>query len=760
MNQKFLKPYDPSSTEDRIYAIWEKSGFFNPDTLPERNKQGDPYSIILPPPNVTGTLHMGHAAMLAIEDIMIRYKRMRGYRTLWLPGTDHAAIATQSKVEKELEKKEGLKKRDLGREEFLKKVDSFAKASHDTIVNQIRKMGASIDWSREAFTLDNKRTFAVRTAFKTMYDLGLIYRGHRIVNWDPKGQTTISDDEIVYEERTAKLYTFRYSKDFPIPIATTRPETKVGDVAVAVHPDDKRYKQYIGQAFKAEFAGVQLTIRVVGDDAVDPGFGTGAVGVTPAHSSTDADIASRHDLPSIQVIDEFAKMMPITGDVVGMKVFEAREVIVKWLENNSLLEKVEDIKQNIATAERTGGIVEPIPKLQWFIGVNTKFKIQESKIPGISSGSEITLKDIMKKAVESGAIKIIPEQFERVYYHWIDNLRDWCISRQIWYGHRIPVWYRNGSTDDIFVGLEAPLDEGWIQDEDTLDTWFSSGLWTFSTLGWPCSSESTQGKSGLENDFANFHPTSVLETGYDILFFWVARMVLMSGCLLGDVPCKTVYLHGLVRDGKGRKMSKSLDNIIDPLDMIGKYGADATRLSLIIGTAPGNDMKLSEDKVKGYKNFSNKLWNMARFVISTAEGERYNSVTKTVEKSADKISFETDFNDWTPTDRVHLDRLDLLVEEITKEMEDYKFYLVGEKLYHYAWHEFADLIIEDSKPIISGNDKKAEISRVQFLLHAFRTIITTLHPFMPYVTEEIWTEIGDDGKLLIVEEWPNRIGAK
>lgn len=752
MNQKFLKPYDPASTEDRIYKLWEESGFFDPNKLPARNQKGEPFSIVLPPPNVTGTLHMGHAAMLAIEDIMIRYKRMQGFRTLWLPGTDHAAIATQSKVEKELEKKEGKRRHDIGREELLKRVDAFAKASHDTIVNQVRKMGASIDWSREAFTLDDERNLAVRTAFKTMYDLGLIYRGHRIVNWDPKGQTTISDDEIVYEERKAKFYTFRYSKDFPISIATTRPETKVGDVAVAVHPDDVRYKKYVGQSFAVDFAGAKLNIKVIADMAVDPEFGTGAVGVTPAHSGTDADIASRHDLPTIQVIDEFAKMMPNTGLVAGMKVGPARETIVKWLEDNSLLEKTEDIVQNIATAERTGGVIEPLPKLQWFIGVNRPFKIPHSVIPGIKTGQEVSLKEIMKKTVESGVIKIIPERFDKTYFHWIDNLRDWCISRQIWYGHRIPVWYKE---KEIYVGIEAPEGDGWTQDEDTLDTWFSSGLWTFSTLGWP---EKTE-------DLKIFHPTSVLETGYDILFFWVARMILMTGCLVGDVPFKTVYLHGLVRDARGRKMSKSLDNIIDPLDMIKKYGADATRLSLIIGTGPGNDSKLSEDKVKGYKNFSNKIWNIARFILAVAEGERVKMIEggKPEIIKVEAVNYDPDFKSWTPADLAHLKRQGELITEVTREMEEYKFYLVGEKLYHYVWHELADKILEESKPIISGNDTAAMTSRIQFLLHSLRTILKLLHPFMPYVTEEIWADAGfvdsknsnKDGKgLLMVEEWP------
>lgn len=715
---KFLKPYDPAATEDRIYELWRESGYFNPDKLPERNKRGEPFSIVLPPPNVTGTLHMGHAAMLAIEDIMIRYKRMRGFRTLWLPGTDHAAIATQSKVEKELEKKEKKHRRDLGREEFLKRVNAFAQASHDTIVNQVRKMGASIDWSREAFTLDDKRTKAVRTAFKRMYDMGLIYRGHRIVNWDPKGQTTISDDEIVYGERKAKFYTFKYSKDFPIAISTTRPETKVGDVAVAVHPDDERYAGYVGREFKIDFAGAKLHIKIVADNDVDPAFGTGAVGVTPAHSSVDAEIAGRHDLPMPQIINESARMMPGTGIVEGMKVSEAREAIVGWLNENGLLQKTEDITQNIALAERTGGVIEPLPKLQWFIAVNKQFKNDEK------SAAPTTLKEMMKEAVTSGKIKIIPERFEKVYFNWIDNLHDWCISRQIWYGHRIPVWYRG---EEVRVSVDDVGENGWNQDEDTLDTWFSSGLWTFSTLGWP---EET-------DDLKVFHPTSVLETGYDILFFWVARMILMTGCLLNDIPFKTVYLHGLVRDAKGRKMSKSLDNIIDPLDMIAKYGADATRLSLIIGTGPGNDMKLSEDKVRGYKNFSNKLWNITRFVLSSTE----------------KTELIKGFDDYVEADRSLQRELDELSTDVTTDMENFRYYLAGEKLYQYAWHRFADVILEESKKILKEGNEAEKQSRRQFLLHALDRLLRALHPFIPYVTEEIWQELYRGESMLMVEEW-------
>ena len=743
--EKFRKPYDHNATEDRIYVMWEKSGFFDPDNLPERNKKGEPYTIILPPPNVTGTLHMGHAAMLAIEDIMIRYKRMLGYRTLWIPGTDHAAIATQSKVEKELLKNEGLRRHDLGRDAFLKRVDMFAQASHDTIVNQVRRMGASIDWSREAFTLDAKRTLAVRTAFKTMHDLGLIYRGHRIVNWDPKGQTTISDDEIVYKEDKTTFYYFKYG---PFTIGTSRPETKFGDKYVVMHPKDERYAEYTdGQRIDLEWINGPITATVLKDQSIDMSFGTGVMTITPWHDTTDFEIAERHKIDKEQIIDQYGKLLSIAGEFAGMKISEARAKVVEKLRAKGLIVKEEDYVHNIATAERTGGIVEPQIMNQWFIAVNKPFKIPHSNIPGIKTGQEVTLKQIMRQTVESGAIKIVPDHFGKIYYHWIDNLRDWCISRQIWYGHRIPVWYRdkkrgasvqlgesaeeNKEKVEMYVGINAPLGDGWAQDQDTLDTWFSSGLWTFSTLGWPDKTD----------DLNMYHPTSVLETGYDILFFWVARMILMTGCLLGDVPFRTVYLHGLVRDTKGRKMSKSLDNIIDPLDMIAKYGGDATRLSLIIGTGPGNDLKLFEDKVRGYKNFANKLWNITRFVL---------------ESTAGKV-LDPDFTTYSLLDSGFIADQEIFMTEISREMDEYKFYLVGEKLYHYAWHEFADKILEDSKRVFKDGSEIERTSRTQLLLHTLSRLLRALHPFMPYVTEEIWQEIGKDklggGSILMVEKW-------
>ncbi len=727
--EKLLKPYDPIETEPRIYAKWEESGLFNPEKAIKAGytkPDAKPFTIILPPPNVTGVLHMGHAMMLAIEDIMIRYHRMKGDRTLWIPGTDHAAIATQSKVEKEISKKEGKSRHDLGREELLKRVNQFAQESHDTIISQVKAMGASCDWSREAFTLDEVRTKAVRTMFKKMYDDGLIYRGTRVVNWDPKGQTTIADDEIVYEERKSKLYTFKYGKDFPISISTTRPETKVGDVAVAVHPTDERYTEFIGKEYDMEFCGVPIHIKIIADESVEKEFGTGALGVTPAHSMIDADIARRHKLPSVQVINEYAKMTVGDERILGKKTTEAREVIVEWLRNEGLLESEAEVNQNVSTAERTSGIIEPLPKLQWFIDVNKEFVLPYSLIDGIKSGDKTTLKEIMRRTVSAGQIKIIPEYFDKTYFHWIDGLQDWCISRQIWYGHRIPVWYKG---EEIFVGTEAPTEEGWSQDEDTLDTWFSSGLWTFSTLGWP---EKTK-------DLEIYHPTQVLETGYDILFFWIARMVLMTGYGLGTIPFEKVYLHGLVRDAKGQKMSKSLGNAMDPVDIASKYGADAGRMALVVGTAPGTDSKISEDKIKGYKHFANKIWNITRFVLSSIDDTtHYNEKPALSEKDV------TLWNEFTTT-----------LEDITKDIEEYRFYLAGEKIYHYVWHTFADTIIEESKEVWKNGDEQSKKSREWLVYAILHDSLKVLHPFMPFVTEEIWHLLPrhtDD--LLLVEKWP------
>ncbi len=726
----FLKPYEAKNTETNLYKIWEESGYFNPDNCLRdgiTTTDSEVFSIVLPPPNVTGTLHMGSALMLAIEDILVRKARMEGKRTLWIPGTDSAAIATQARVEKDIQKAEGKTRHDLGREELLKRIDLFVEESKSTILTQMRGIGASLDWSRYAYTMDEPRYRAVMEAFIRMYEAGLIYRGNRIVNWDPKGQTTISDDEIVYEERAAKLYTFKYSKDFPIAISTTRPETKVGDTAVAVHPDDTRYQDLIGQEFNITFCDVPIHIKIIADTSVDKDFGTGALGVTPAHSQIDWEIADRHNLPRPAVINEYAKLT-VPGRLNGLKVSEARTAVVDWLKVEDLLLKEEDITQNLSTAERTGGVIEPLPKLQWFIDVDKKFTLPQSDIAGISSGAETSLKEIMREAVKGGTMNFVTERYERVYMNWIDNLRPWCISRQIWFGHRIPVWYRG---EEIKVQADSP-GEDWTQDPDVLDTWFSSGLWTFSTLGWP---ESTE-------DLKIYHPTTIIESGYDILFFWIARMTLMSGFFLGQVPFKTVYLHGLVRDGQGRKISKSLGNNIDPLDMAEKYGMDAVRVSLITGMAPGTDSRISEDKIRGYKHFANKLWNISRFILTSVADNNFNEETKL--NAADQV-LEAELHN--------------LVKEVDGHFSTYRLDLAFDLIYQYLWHRLADEIIEESKSVINGTNEEAKQSRQAFLRQTLLIGLKLLHPFMPFVTEAIWqnlpkTLLKDEKSLLLISKWP------
>ncbi len=722
------KAYDHSQVEHKIYQKWLDSGYFNPDNLPERNQKGEPFSMVLPPPNVTGSLHMGHTFEDALQDIVIRYQRMLGKKTLWIPGTDHAAIATQAKFEKDLYKKEKKSRHDFSREEFVKMIDEFALSNQQSIIEKLHKMGLSLDWSRLAFTLDEHKELAVRTAFKLMYDAGIIYRGYRVVNWDPKGQTTVSDDEVTHEPTKAILYTFKYSKDFPISIATTRPETKVGDTAVAVNPNDKRYQQFVGQTFDVEFADVPLQIKIIADDSVDPEFGTGALGVTPAHSMVDWEMAQRHNLELKPVINEFAKMT-VGGELLeGKKVSEAREIIVQWLEDNNLLEKGEEIDQNISKAERTGGTIEPLPKLQWFIDVEKPFPLPHSHIPGLEVGQEVTLKQIMKHVVDSQQIQIIPTRFEKIYHHWINNLRDWCISRQILYGHQIPVWYKG---EQIHVGLEAPAGEGWTQDSDTLDTWFSSGLWSFSTLGWP---EAT-------DDLANYHPTAVIIPGYEIIFMWVARMILMSGFLLGDIPFGKVYLHGLVRDSKGRKFSKSLDNGVDPLEISDKYGTDALRMALVFSAAPGNDVIFDEQNVKGMKHFGNKLWNIARFILANVE-----SVDAHV--SIDDVALQTE------GDKVILEKLRSTIKEASVHLDEFRMHEAAQSIYQFTWHEFADIYIETSKQQLKDPDLKASTEKV--LVTSLINILKLLHPFMPFITEEIWSKL-DQKDLLMVAQWPKNI---
>jgi valyl-tRNA synthetase len=727
MNEKLEKPYNPQNTEQRIYQVWEKSGLFNPETSIQNGfiNEGSPaFSMVMPPPNVTGVLHMGHALTLTIQDIIVRFHRMNGFRTLWIPGTDHAAIATQSKVEKEILKKEGKHRNDFSREELVKRIEQFAEESHETIVSQIRIMGASCDWSREAFTLDADRSLAVRTVFKKMYEDGLIYQGERIVNWDPKGQTTIADDEVVYVEEKTKLYYLKYG---PFVISTARPETKFGDKYVVMHPDDKRYKEYShGDKLTVPWINGPIVATIIKDAVVDMEFGTGVMTITPWHSVADFDLAEKYKLPKEQVIDKYGKLLDIANEFTGIKIKDAREKIVEKLQSKGLVEKIEDYTHNIATAERTGGIVEPQIMKQWFVAVNKPFILKHSTLPNIAGGTETTLKEIMRNTVLNKAVTIVPDYFDKTYFHWIDNLRDWCISRQIWYGHRIPVWYRG---NELYCGVEKPDGNDWVQDEDTLDTWFSSALWTFSTLGWP---EQTK-------DLEIYHPTTILETGYEILFFWVARMILMSGYIFGTVPFKTVYLHGTVRDAKGQKMSKSLGNGIDPLDIAKEFGADAGRMALIVGTAPGTDSRISNEKIRGYKHFANKIWNASRFVLENTKN----------------LDYETKPN-LTKEDETRVIELDAVCSEITKDIEELRLHIASEKLYHYFWHTFADIIIESSKEKIFNGTDEEKMSAQWTLYHILKTSLIMLHPFVPFVTEEIWSLLPHKNKreFLMIEKWP------
>lgn len=729
------KAYNPKDVEEKLYNMWEQRGYFKPEV----NPKGKPYSIVLPPPNVTGTLHNGHALMLVIQDILIRYHRMKGFKTLWLPGTDHAAIATQSKVEGILYKEEEKTRHDLGREAFLKRVEDFAQESHDTIVHQIKKMGASVDWDREAYTLDEQRNLAVRTAFKKMYEDGIIYRGDTIINWDPKLQTTVSDDEIEWREEQASFYYLQYG---PFVIGTARPETKFGDKYVVMHPKDKRYKDYKdGQKIEVEWINGKITATVIKDSAIDMEFGTGVMTITPWHDKTDYEIARRHNLDMEQIIDFKGLLLPIAGEFAGQHIKKARPLIVEKLKEKGLLVKVDEkYSHRLATNYRGNGVIEPQIKKQWMVNVNAEFKMQSSELEGIKAGDKVTLKKLMKHAVESGQIKITPEHFVKIYYHWIDNLRDWCISRQIWYGHRIPVWYKGA---EIYVGVEAPLGDGWEQDHDTLDTWFSSGLWTFSTLGWPQKTE----------DLKDFHPTDVLETGYDILFFWVARMILMSTYLLGQVPFRKVLLHGLVRDADRQKMSKSKGNVVDPLDWSEKYGTDALRIALIFSTAAGNDIPLGEDKVRGMKHFANKLWNIGRFIemYKTEDEKQY----KTIKELLDDQKFKVE--DLHVSDQDMIKQLEGLKKNTSANIENFRLHEAAQELYKFAWHEFADYHLEEAKRIFmaaGGPGKPTGFPQYQLIKLVYIDLLKLLHPFMPFVTEEIYQTFQGRDKSIMIEAWP------
>lgn len=722
------KIYEPSKYEADIYALWEQSGAFKAD--PTSRKEH--FSIAMPPPNETGTLSLGHALFITLQDIMARHARQKGKDTLWLPGTDHAALPVNAIIEKKLAE-EGTNKHKIGREAFLYRTRQFVSESRGTMLKQMRAMGASADWSRLRYTLDDTLNRCVNETFVRMYQDGLIYRGHRIVNWDPKLETTVSDDEVERVEETAKFYTLQYG---PFQIGTARPETKFGDKYVVMHPDDERYAKYKhGDTFEAEWINGPVIATIIKDTAVDPAFGTGVMTITPWHDHTDFDIAERHGLHKEQIIDFRGNLLPIAQEFAGMSITEARPKIVEKLHKKGLLVAVNDTYQHsIAVNERGKGIIEPQIKLQWFIDVNKPVVHWKGKTQ--------SLKAVMQDVVHSGDVTIVPKRFEKVYFHWIDNLRDWCISRQIWWGHRIPVWYRTAAdgTEEVYTGARPPIaDSGksqeWQQDPDTLDTWFSSALWTWSTLIDP--ELAADFDISLEDllkrspDFQAYHPTTVMETGWDILFFWVARMILSTTYITGQVPFKTVYLHGLVRAEDGKKMSKSRpESIIDPLDVIPTYGTDALRMALIMSVAPGNDQNWSWSKIEANRNFCNKLWNIARYVEG-AVGD-----TAPDRGSAKPV---TDADHWV------LDRLQTLATKIDTDIEALRFSEAYDSLYHFVWDDFADWYVEASKATLSAD----------VLAYGLECILKLAHPFAPFVTEAIWQTLKwEDGTILTTSLWP------
>lgn len=680
--EELSKTYSPKETEDKIYSLWEESDAFKP--LNTQDSELQPFSIVIPPPNVTGSLHMGHALNNTIQDILVRRARMQGRPTLWLPGTDHAGIATQNVVEKNLAKK-GIKKQDLGREKFVEEIEKWVDEYGHIIIDQLKKMGCSCDWSKQRYTMDESYKEAVNTAFKHYYDKGLIYEGERVVNWCPHCQTALSDIEIEYQPQKTTLYYFKYDKNFPITIATTRPETKLGDVAVAVNPDDSRYKEFIGQTFEVNFCGSKRSIKVIADKAVDLKFGTGALGVTPAHSIIDSELAEKNKLDSITIIDKYGKMNENAGEFNGLKAAEAREKIVECLKKNGLLEKTEEIENNLSVCYRCNRPIEPQPSKQWFL------KMSELAKPAI-------------EAVEKGEIKFTPERWEKVYLDWMKNLKDWCISRQIWWGHKIPL-------DGV---------------DDVLDTWFSSALWPFATLGWP---EETE-------DLKTFYPTTTLSTARDIIYLWVSRMIFSGFEFMNEKPFSDVYIHPTVFNKEGKRMSKSLGTGVDPIELIDRYGADATRFGLMYINTGIQDIKFDEAAILASQKFANKIWNVARFTILQVESHKVHKV-------------ESRPTPKTEADKKILARLSETIESVNKNLDEFKFGQAAHDLYDFIWHDLADRYIEESK-----KDPNPEI-----LLFVLRNSLLLLHPFMPFVTEEIWQKLYSENlveeKLLITAKWPN-----
>ena len=709
MNTELPKLYDPSSVEDRIYKYWLDGGFFHAEPDPKK----EPYCIVIPPPNITGQLHMGHALDETLQDILIRWKRMRGYCTLWLPGTDHAAIATEAKIVEAM-RKEGITKEDLGREGFMERAWAWKKQYGGRIVEQLKKLGSSCDWDRERFTMDEGCSKAVKEVFVKYYNKGLIYRGERIINWCPKCRTSLSDAEVTYEVQAGHFWHLRYKikdSDGYVELATTRPETLLGDTAVAVNPDDDRYKDLVGKTVILPL--VHREIPIVADSYVDPEFGTGVVKITPAHDPNDFEVGLRHSLPVINVMNDDATIVDDYPKYAGMDRYEARKAIVADLEAEGALVKIEDHEHNVGTCYRCGTTVEPKVSTQWFV------KMKPLAQPAID-------------AVKNGQTKFVPERFDKIYFHWLDNIRDWCISRQIWWGHQIPAFYCD-DCGEMTVTKESSCTcpkcgKPMRQDPDTLDTWFSSALWPFSTLGWP---EQTE-------DLKYFYPTNTLVTGYDIIFFWVIRMMFSGIENMGKPPFDTVLIHGLVRDANGLKMSKSLGNGIDPLEVIANYGADALRFMLATGNAPGNDMRFIEDKVKASRNFANKLWNASRFIMmNLPDGFK-------ADKLPENLSVE---------DKWIVSRFNKLAKEVNENLEKFELGIAVAKLYDFIWDIYCDWYIELTKPRIQAGGETAENAQT-VLVYVMKGMLKLLHPFMPFITEEIWQALVNDGTAIMVQDFP------
>lgn len=708
MNQ-LDKTYNPKNFEDRLYKKWKENGYFK--GIIDKNKK--PFTIVMPPPNVTGNLHLGHAMNNTVQDILIRWKRMKGYSTLWIPGTDHASISTEAKVVAKL-KSQGKEKEKIGREEFLKEAWNWTDEYGGNIKKQLEKLGISCDWSRDSFTLDENLSEAVSEVFIKMYNDNLIYQGDRIVNWCSNCKTAISDIEVEYKEDQGKLYYIKYyykDSDEYISIATTRPETIFGDLAVAVNPEDERYKNCIGRHILVPL--VDREVELIADSYVDMEFGTGAVKITPSHDLNDFEVGKRHNLGQCVVIDNCGKISQGFGEFSGLEREKARIKAIEKLKELNLLIKEEDIKHNVGHCERCKTKIEPLISKQWFVKMDK-------------------LADMAKKAYLSGEIKLIPDRFGKIYVNWLDNIKDWCISRQLWWGHRLPVYY-NQETGKILVSKTSPdgLGTKYIQDEDTLDTWFSSALWPFSTLGWP---EKTK-------DLEYFFPTDVLVTGYDIIFFWVIRMIFSSLYNMKEVPFKQVYFTGLIRDEIGRKMSKSLNNGIDPLDIIEEYGADALRYSLVVGNTPGNDLRFFEKKVLAYRNFANKIWNATRFIFMNLE---------------DNKNYKLNFENLLLEDKWILSRYNETIGEIEKNLEKFEFGLAANKLYDFVWEEFCDWYIELVKPRLYNDDTEVKDNALSVLVTVLTGIIKLLHPFMPFITEEIYSYMPNKKDMLINEVWPEK----